>query len=254
MNRSTVRLRELYIRHQRGFLSYERLHIRELRLFVKQRGLPRTAITTAALRAQLEQADEDATFNRFSDLPPELRQQIFEHHFDSFDVSRNHLSTPGGQPPITLASRQTRLEALPLFYSRCRFNFRFTVTVAGHGLHPCVQKFVSKTTAHNFARIRFLRLSGFYGNHHVTRYTINILISLNEDQCFTKVSDVFPNGIIKHAMDVADRVNQSLMLEPHTFVRSIATRPGWQKLQKEDISEPHNKISSAILQALDQAV
>lgn len=130
MNRSTNRLRQLYVRHLHRFLSYEKLSARELRSFVKQRGLPKMATTkstTATLRAQLEQADEDATFDRFSDLPPELRQRIFEHHFDSFDVPPKYVTRPGGQPPVIFASKQTGLEAPPLFYSRCQFGFQVSV-------------------------------------------------------------------------------------------------------------------------------
>ncbi|KAM0711583.1 hypothetical protein Q7P35_000949 [Cladosporium inversicolor] len=256
MSRNIGRLRQLYVRHQRGFLSYEKHSVRELRLFVKQRGLRTTATTksaTATLRTQLEQADEDSTFDKFSDLPPELRHQIFKHHFDSFDVSRKDLSRPEGQPPVTFASRQTRLEALPLFYSRCQF--RFQVDVSLHGFLGSTQAFIRNTAAQNFARIRFLRLSAFRGYYDGYGYRISVMISLNDDQCFIKVSDLLPcRHNAPSTTIIIDRVNQWLMLEPHTFVRSIAARPGWQKLQKEDMSKLHSRLSSAIHQALDQEV
>lgn len=81
-----IRLRELFVRHQRGLLSYEGLTVGELRLFVVQRGLSSTTAakaTAATLKARLEQADEDATFNWFTELPPEIRQQVFEQYFAS---------------------------------------------------------------------------------------------------------------------------------------------------------------------------
>ena len=93
--RDLDRLRELYIRHQRGLLSYEGLDACELKLFITQRELMPIANPDSSLpelRAHLEQADDDATFERFSDLPPELRQQIFKQYFDSFDDSQRTLS------------------------------------------------------------------------------------------------------------------------------------------------------------------
>lgn len=35
------------------------------------------------LKAQLEQADEDATFDYFTSLPPELRERIYKLYFGS---------------------------------------------------------------------------------------------------------------------------------------------------------------------------
>ncbi|GAB7330334.1 hypothetical protein MBLNU13_g01969t1 [Cladosporium sp. NU13] len=93
-----IRLRELFVRHQRALLSYEGLTVGELRLFVVQRGLSSTTAakaTAATLKARLEQADEDATFNWFTELPPEIRQQIFEQDFESLNKSRGVISRPG---------------------------------------------------------------------------------------------------------------------------------------------------------------
>jgi len=255
-SRSIARIRGLYIHHQRGLLSYERLTARELKVFVKQRGLTPTSNTkptTAILRAQLEQADDDATFDRFSDLPPELRQQIFKQYFDSFDDSWMGMSPAGGQPPITLASRQTRVEALPLFYSRCHFRFHTPGLVADRSLdYWPSQRFVRNTPAAEFGCIRFLNLCDYYCQYNGAVYYINISIDLEDDECSTRVSDVYSLGDGNDADTEAirDRPNQRLMLEPHTFIRGIAARAGRQKLQKTDMQDLDDRLWRAVFKAL----
>jgi hypothetical protein len=250
--KNMTRLRELYVRQQPGLLSYEGLGARELRSFVTQRGLslqtnPKPSL--AILKTHLEQADDDASFDRFSDLPPELRQQIFMQYFDSFDEPPCNTSDsePGGQPPITRVSRQTRLEALPMFYSR--FSFTFCTTWC-YTASICVNKrFIRNTAAQNFARIRFLKLSGYIYQDHATHLTMSISISLEDDECSTKISDVICHLGREHSQTVVNRVRSLLMLESHTFIRSIAAREGWQKLQKDDIPILHNMLRSAVRQA-----
>lgn len=99
------RLSELYIRCQRGLLSYEGRSLRELREFTAQRAVlvdsKATLNSIKALKGLLEKADDDITFNRFPDLPPELRQIVFLHYFDSLvvrDAWYKH------QPPVNLLS------------------------------------------------------------------------------------------------------------------------------------------------------
>ena len=254
-SRSIARIRELYVRHQRGLISYEKVTVRELRSFAMQRGLTSTSTakpTKAILKAQLEQADDDATFDRFSDLPPELRQQIYKQYFASFNNSPRGASEPGGQPPITLVSKQIRLEALPLFYSCYRFRFspigRSTANLWYNKL------FVRSTLVDNFARIRFLELSRFrYEHHYHTLLWISISISLNEDECSTKISEAICLRGFENMKAAVDRVNGLLMLEPHSFVRSIAAREGWRKLQKNDLPVLHKLLKDAVQRASRQA-
>jgi hypothetical protein len=146
-------LRALYIRCQRGLMSYEGVPIRELKLYLIQRGLPvidmDKKVTLTGLKAQLEQADEDVTF-RLSDLPPELRNIIFSYYFDSVvDVRYAPLKH---QPPISQVSRIIRRETLPLFFGR----FAFIFTFSRYPTQPAAdtERYLSRTSAHNFAFIR----------------------------------------------------------------------------------------------------
>lgn len=60
--------------------SYEGIPLDDLKRYAAQRALPPIVGSKNRLgpiKAQLEQADDEATFNRFSDLPPELRLLIY---------------------------------------------------------------------------------------------------------------------------------------------------------------------------------
>jgi hypothetical protein len=251
-SRTYVRIQELYIRCQRGLLSYDGLPLRELKLFVKQRGMtvvPGKKPTLSSLKAQLEEADNDMTFDRVSDLPPELRQNTFQQYFDSFGEYFNPLGSYrfgkaafGSQPLITLASRQTRQEALPIFYSRCQFGIARSYPKDWEGLTGITENvvqeaFVQNTPVHYFALIRFLTLlfdtprNWSHRDKHVY-----VTININDDECPVKVFHIVGiYGGIRKSGEVVNRVNELFMLGPRAIVRSIAARPGLMKLQKNDM-------------------
>jgi hypothetical protein len=269
-SRTLVRIQEHFVRCQRGLLSYEGLSIRELKLFTKQRGIPVTIgkkPTLSSLKAQLEQADDDLTFDRFSDLPPELRQKIFQQYFDPFgqylnSSGRYGFGRPvrGGQPPITMASRQTRREALPLYYSRCQFDITRPAAsncdIMGIDENIVQKAFVQNTPIHDFALIRYFTLM-----FHIPRSRINrndyvyFTVNINDDECPVKVSHfVGHEGIVAHQLDIktsgdeVDRVNELFMLEPRAVIRSIAARGGPMKLQKNDKLLLYNSVRDALQQ------
>jgi hypothetical protein len=70
----------------------------------------------------LIQADRDRTFNRFSELPAELRKSVYEYYIA--DWMSDALYVPS-QPPLARINRLIRSEVLPLFYSECRFILYF---------------------------------------------------------------------------------------------------------------------------------
>lgn len=104
-------------RYHRGLMSYEGRSVNELQTFCKARGLPTKATTASGLARALEKADDLATFSRFFNLPAEIRNVIYELHFDGFEPFMEKFV----QPPLTLASKQLRSEALPLFYDCATF-------------------------------------------------------------------------------------------------------------------------------------
>lgn len=152
-------------RKERGLLNYENCTIAELETFVERRRIaPPTedsyhvrdlpsAINLRpthdrqlrsqtrdekieALRAKakkaayikvLHDADDTAVFDRFFQLPPEVRKIVYEKHYDDFP----YLFLPH-QPPLTLASTLLRAEALPSFYEQTTFALRFNVFTRAH--------------------------------------------------------------------------------------------------------------------------
>lgn len=113
-------LRDAVGRCQRGLLSYEKYGGDELRGFFQARKLSLSSknATVASLARALEQADDDATFPRFMELPAELRNNIYELHFRDYDK----ISTQHRQPPLTMVP-QIRAESLPLFYGCVTFTW-----------------------------------------------------------------------------------------------------------------------------------
>jgi hypothetical protein len=112
-----------FIRYRLGQLLYVRREAHELRKFCEDRNLLAAGNQTlepAEMIALLESADRDQTFNRLLDLPAELRVLIYTFYFSSFGV----LDAPA-QPPLAKASRLLRKEALPVFYSTCRFKLDY---------------------------------------------------------------------------------------------------------------------------------
>ncbi|OQO01660.1 hypothetical protein B0A48_12697 [Cryoendolithus antarcticus] len=68
-------------------------------------------------------SEPDGNFRLF-DLPRELREEIYAYALDQRRAIRYQvLARPWYQPPLTLASRQLREEALPIFYQVNEFKF-----------------------------------------------------------------------------------------------------------------------------------
>lgn len=79
----------------------------------------------AEIIALMEVADDDCMFARFLYLPPELRNRIYQLHFETFEA----LSRPS-PPPLSKVSRQLRQETLVLFFQTCTARIMFI------GEHP----------------------------------------------------------------------------------------------------------------------
>ncbi len=116
------RVQALADRFLQALMSYDGCSNGELTAFCKSRGI--VTKTTQAKEAELVQALEDADidlrFEKFSDLPAELRVRIYKLHFDSLAGTG-----VGEQPPITRVSRLLRKEALPVFYDASNFRLSF---------------------------------------------------------------------------------------------------------------------------------
>lgn len=106
-------------RIQRGLLRYGNCNIQELREFCTARRVIPNAKTALGHATALEEADDEVTFPNFLALPPEIRNTIYELHMRSFD----EVPAVHRQPPLVMASKQLRIEALALFYEFATFTF-----------------------------------------------------------------------------------------------------------------------------------
>lgn len=132
----------------------------ELRLYAAQRGLTvAPSATPNSIKVRLEQADDDATFDRFLDLPPEIRQIVYQYHFDSSLASGEPKYKY--QPPLTMTSCMIRRETLPLFYD-C-WDIEITSLgplTAPYKFHPSTTTawLLQSTAAQNLARVKSIQL------------------------------------------------------------------------------------------------
>ncbi|KAK4635432.1 hypothetical protein CLAFUW4_01843 [Fulvia fulva] len=129
-NEDRERLLDLQSRADRELLSYQDCDTRDLKKFHKQRGiktLVRGKDTKGKYIAALEEADDNAAFGHFTDLPAELRLLIYEYHIGAHEdeAAETNGTHPRVPPPITEVSRLIRHESLPIFYERHRLRICF---------------------------------------------------------------------------------------------------------------------------------
>ncbi|KAK5679935.1 hypothetical protein LTS10_007883 [Elasticomyces elasticus] len=81
-----TRLETLWLRFQHGMIAYTNCTNSQLRRFCQQRGLK---VLEGAMRESLisvlEKGDEEWTFERFNDLPPELKEMIWDWRKDRWE-------------------------------------------------------------------------------------------------------------------------------------------------------------------------
>lgn len=237
-NTPWARLQELYVRCQRGLLSYERMKSPELRYYTSQRNLPIAAESTvASLKAQLEQADEDATFEGFQVLPAELRVRIYTHYFNSFIGTRASIVS---QPPITGASQQIRKESLPVFYGCCNFQIHTMVSVNSLG-NSCYKP--------QTARLVRLAADHFGWIQHITMRLdligceVELKIEINNKRTPIKVSHLLKGSLIHSSQKQRERVSLELGL----LVSDIVAREGGSKVQGGDLKWMHQIVRNILI-------
>ena len=118
------RLQDLLRRVHQGLLCYQRCTEQELLKFARDRNIPQRMSKTwrsdtpkDILVKLLEHADEQLSFTKFLDLPPEVRVRIYELHDEDFDAV---LSTPT-LPPLARTCKLLQREVSPIFYKRHTF-------------------------------------------------------------------------------------------------------------------------------------
>ena len=161
------RLHTMLLRCERSLLLYEGCKLEELLRFIAQRRLQQGDTQRKAIMVKtLELADEEARFENFLQLPPELRVAIYELSFSDEDLS--DLVAPV-QPPIARVSRQLRSEVLGVFYDHIHVRTNFfavkssrTPRYAGSCIQlrelPDFATFIRRTSEEHLALIRHWKI------------------------------------------------------------------------------------------------
>ena len=205
----STRRRDRENRKERGLLDYEQCTTAELKAFIQSRGLKlptvtpelstaddhrhhiqydlnRFGLTKSNYIATLQQADDEAVFHKFSDLAPELRTDVYRKYCQGLP----ELPVLPHQPPLTLASKFLRKEALPISYEQCTFVLRFHENTEDihDNLAPLVRPYhTTKDPDHltsanlspsNLSRISRLHLRLWYNEVRVRR---NVQSGLDSD-------------------------------------------------------------------------
>ena len=237
-----ARVIQLLRRAERGLLSYDAYGKDTLQGFAKARGL-HNALKKKATRADLivllEKADEEATFDRFMDFPPELRVRIYELHFQSFEpLAADMNAMPWqyhvnlAQAPITRVCKAVRQDALTLFFEQMRFELLFFCGPR-HGLdtsQKVTREFIGLNMLHRssgeyLAKIRRLHLTVMpsYQNHDGLSFVLDFV----KGTVIHPVSDVA--GI---HYEIATVVEAGRAIE--SIVSEVAARTGKHNFRRHD--------------------
>jgi hypothetical protein len=250
---NNTRLRALYIRCQRGLLSFEGMPSHELRLHAARRGLtvaPNATLTS--IKAQLEQADDDATFDRFTDLPPEIRQIIFQYYMDDTLARRKPKSIY--QPPLTMTSRMIRRETLPMFFdcwdTELSSLFTESPTLTPYKFRPSATtaQFLQSTPIHHLARLKSFILT-------FNDLKFRVAINLRNQDPIGKL-EIFRMSyweweLLENAVSQA-RV-QRLLTALRTLALSMAARPGPLRFRLSDVDDIGETMRRIILDEDEKA-
>lgn len=231
----------------RGFLPYESeaISVEELMRFIRNRGLP-LPDTPEADRAAcvkiLEAADENQSFPRFTELPPELRERIYKLYLAEMPEV---LLFPA-QPPLTRTCKLLRHEALPLFYQATAFKLFYCYEMKRFpgkkpGLKPCLETalFLKSQTV-GFAKIE-LNI-GYWPKYswNRKRETMEVIarcsfsVKTPREQCSVKVEMV---GRHSYSKALLDRLRSGLEKRLTRSLRRICEDDGVQRLGSKEIAE-----------------
>ena len=231
---------DLYTRLQRQHLCYANCTVVELQAFVEARKLTLRGTGSRLkdrLARTLEEGDDQATFPRFCELPPELRNLIYGMYFSGFEIPQSP-----HQPPITLSSRLLRSETLALFYASCRFRFIFrqgqrSPDEPGTYAVRMMNDLLRNTGKEYFAQIRSLVIHHEMGTAYRrllgarrTTWELDLNEDINQNSCVRKDPQAVTSKCPKYKEWINDVTSR---LE--TVVEQIVGRSSDGKLWKSDI-------------------
>jgi hypothetical protein len=252
-----ARLRELYVRSQRGMRSYEGVSRKELEHIIAERRILIPELGWANmedLKRKLEQYDDEHnTFHRFLDLPPELRERIYTLYFNNYDED----DSPKCQPPISCASRIVRREALPLFYECCLFSIRAATGIRedlkpineGQNITDVLSSdsaaFMKSISAHNLGRLRWLRLN-------LLGCELQLMLYANDQKDPIHVSTPYKVDLECNGNKAKHERRERMFSEARAIALNVAGREGPLKLREGDLGKMYEIVQIAFVELYPQ--
>ena len=145
--------------HQLGYICCDNCTDNELKTFATDRHLAtgKAQLARARLVSLLLKADLNPSFKRFYDLPPELRNRVYDLYIT--DLTKYPLRNPV-DPPLTRVSRLLRSEVLSGFYNSCAFQIGIHVKLLSlAGIDDDCKRFFSALSDQKLCHIRKLEIT-----------------------------------------------------------------------------------------------
>ncbi|KAK3722724.1 hypothetical protein LTR37_002295 [Vermiconidia calcicola] len=243
-------------RLDRGWIIYQNCTDQELATFLRERRLERPGTEDSSSVVEwrnskirlLCRADAELEFNRFLDLPAELRKRVYELYVEAFPKV---LQTPI-QPPLACVSRLLRQEVLPVFY-----NLRtFTITLVHHNRHVRLGWRMDADTLsflHNLANGQVSNIRSFQLNMirrcGPNRSDITIIckfdLGIEKAECRyrNKGVAVYQDG---RFLPVTQQLVGAIGLELNRVIEDITQRGGEKRFRMEDIYALRRAVESGL--------
>ncbi|KAF7186682.1 hypothetical protein HII31_11914 [Pseudocercospora fuligena] len=244
---SEDRIKAQHHRIQRGLLLYETCSSEELRVFCQQRGIhfpPRSHRIARRARDELigllEAADENNTFHRYIDLPPELGLLVIEAYM-SFVPGPYIDDKP---PPICGVSRNVRHEALNIFYQNYRLDLTFDLRTVPPDLD--VQLRFAMEEELPISEIEYIKkffILGLFGHYGYCNFTLDISKDGKSYQ-LSKAEWTNSEKWRKVAAKMLERMNASLDGILSTDGKIVLSAPkiwAWREMWEMALKEVENE-------------
>ena len=221
-----------------GLLSYTTLTNNQLRDVIHARRIETNDLAgkkgnRSELIDILDHADNNRKFDKFTELPPELRNRVYEYYFAAFEAP---LHAPK-QPPIALVNSLLRAETLPLFYATCVFDFILVMNRGprrGNWLQMPAEThmWLSSTNAENITDIKHLRIKVYRQQPKESANFGDPIFCFYFDQ-FQAGEDVQLRLWAPAGMLSTSETLRNVQTNMNKMTEEIASRAGGWKLVKE---------------------
>ncbi|KAK3702019.1 hypothetical protein LTR37_015133 [Vermiconidia calcicola] len=245
-------------RLDRGWIIYQNCTDLDLATFMRERGLMRPEtwqpISWSERRESiirfLCRADAELKFNRFVDLPAELRKRVYELYVEALPEV---LETPT-QPPLARVSRLLRQEVLPVFYSLRTFAIRLVLDESrprpGWRLDAASSTFLHNLANGQISNIRTIELNVTRRcghNRDYFQHPCRFVLGLDKAECRSIKEYVFTfkDDASRSTANPQQRID-AVLLELNEVIKNITQRGGEKRFTMEDVYALRRAVESGL--------